>query len=295
MTEQVSTSAALSRLFSAGVFHELARFGRSPLFARLVIQAELGAAKESELNVGQVFDEAFEKLRKTGLRNEYVYRAALVRNVLMGTHSLTTASMLTEFRAATSKADLVILNGTATVYEIKSERDTLARLEKQVADYQKVFAKIFVIAGAEHVESIAQLVPERVGVMCLKRWNRISTVREAIDCPHLVDPVTVFESLRSNEAIQVLKTLGIKVPDVPNTRLRAELRQKFNHIEPSLLHRTMVTVLKKTRDLSSLSNFVGKLPFSLQAAALTYKVKQDHQNNLLAAVSAPIDEAMAWT
>ncbi|WP_323006440.1 sce7726 family protein [Pseudorhodobacter sp.] len=294
MTKQATVSAALSRLFSAGVFHELASVGRSPLFARLVEQSELGAIAGSALTVGEVFNEAFERLRKTNLRNEYVYRAALVRNILMGTHSLKTASMLTEFRAGKSKADLIILNGTATVYEIKSERDTLSRLEKQVTDYQKVFAKIYVIAGADHVEGISDLVPDRVGVMCLRRWNRISTIREAIDCPHLVEAAAVLGSLRSNEAASILKALDIKVPDVPNTRLRSALLTEFEALDPTLLHRTMVSVLKKTRDMSSLNDFVGSLPFSLQAAALTYKIKQGQQHNILAAVSSPMDVALTW-
>ncbi|MEI9986083.1 MAG: sce7726 family protein [Aliidongia sp.] len=53
---------------------------------------------------------------------------SVTQKILMGKHSLRTASMLNEFRAGSCKADLVILNGTATVYEIKSERDSLTRL-----------------------------------------------------------------------------------------------------------------------------------------------------------------------
>lgn len=76
----------------------------------------------SGATVGDVFDQAFEILKVAGQRDEYIYRAAISQKILMGTHSLRTASMLNEFRAGSSKADLVILNGTATVYEIKSER-----------------------------------------------------------------------------------------------------------------------------------------------------------------------------
>lgn len=291
---QATSTAALSRLFSAGVFQELAAYGRSPMFKRLVNDSGLLRDFEPDTTVGDIFNEAFEALRKSNIRNEYVYRAALVRNVLIGTHSLATASMLTEFRTGNSKADLVILNGTATVYEIKSERDSLVRLEKQVSDYQKVFAKIYVIAGADHIDGVANLVPDRVGIMCLKRWNRISIIRESIDCPHLVEPIAILESLRSNEAVLILNMLGREVPDVPNTKLRTALSMEFEKIEPATLHFAMVQVLKKTRDMSRLNDFVEAMPFSLQAAALTYKIKKPQQANIVSAVSSPICEALHW-
>src|SRR3546814_4003998 len=117
----------------------------------------------------------------------------------MGTHSLRTDSMLKEVRAGSCKADLVILNGTATVYEIKAERDSLARLANQIENYKRVFAKVNVIASEGHVEGVLTTVPDDVGVMCLSKRYRITTIREAVDCPARICPVTVFESLRSEE------------------------------------------------------------------------------------------------
>jgi hypothetical protein len=60
---------------------------------------------------------------------------------------------------------LAILNGTATVYEVKSERDSLTRLEKQLAAYVQVFACVYVIAADDHVDEVVSLTPKDVGVM----------------------------------------------------------------------------------------------------------------------------------
>ena len=80
--------------------------------------------------------------------------------------------MLSEFRAGTCKADLVILNGTSTVYEIKSERDSLVRLSNQVKNYKRVFAMVNVITSEGFVKSVCTTVPDDVGVMCLsKRYH----------------------------------------------------------------------------------------------------------------------------
>src|SRR4029453_5364083 len=98
-----------------------------------------------------VFDAAFAVLKKGGLRDEYIYKAALTHRVLLGKHSLKTASMLTEFRAGDCKADISILNGTTTVFEIKSERDSLTRLARQIENYKRVFASVFVIGGENYV------------------------------------------------------------------------------------------------------------------------------------------------
>src|SRR3546814_5194136 len=105
------------------VFREMAKKGRSGLFRRLIDQTDLIERAYPRATVGDTFDSAFDILKVAGHRDEYIYRAAISHKVLMGTHSLRTASMLNEFRAGSCKADLVILNGTATVYEIKSERD----------------------------------------------------------------------------------------------------------------------------------------------------------------------------
>ena len=103
----------------------MAAKGRSATFARLFSIAGIAEIIAPHATVGEGFDAAFTVLKTAGLRDEYVYRAAVTHKILMGTHSLKTASMLTEFRTGSSKADLVILNGTATVYEIKSERDSI--------------------------------------------------------------------------------------------------------------------------------------------------------------------------
>ena len=164
-----SQLSAISRLFSSAVIREMAAKGRSATFARLFSIAGIAEIIAPHATVGEGFDAAFTVLKTAGLRDEYVYRAAVTHKILMGTHSLKTASMLTEFRTGSSKADLVILNGTATVYEIKSERDSLSRLVAQIANYKMVFAAVNVIASEGHVKDVLDTVSSDVGVMRLAR------------------------------------------------------------------------------------------------------------------------------
>lgn len=295
MTPTPLQLSALSRLFSSSVFRELAKKGRSPLFTQLFCQTGLGCRPDRKQTVSSAFDAAFAVLRTSGIRDEYVYRAALTHNILLGRHSLNTASMLTEFRAGTSKADLAILNGTGTVYEIKSDRDSLSRLLSQIENYQKVFAKVYVIAGEAHVEDVISSTPKSVGVLSLVRWDRIRTVREAIEQPDQVCSETIFDSLRVAEARTILKNVGISVPDVPNTMLWATMRELFARLPARVAHEQMVQTLKRTRNLATLSSLVDRLPRSLQPAALSIKVRHVDHEKLVAAVRTPLSEALTWT
>ncbi len=294
METNASQLAAMARFFSSAVFRDLARSGQSPLFARLLRLTDIQPRCGGDATVGQAFESAFSVLKRVGHRHEYVYRAALTQRVLMGTHSLNTASMLTEFRAGTCKADLVILNGTATVYEIKSERDSLTRLANQVANYKKVFAKVYVIASTDHVGGVMKTVPPDVGVLELSSRHQISTVREADDLPGRICPATVLESLRAPEAAAILSRLGVPVPDVPNTLRHAAMRELFAKLEPEAVHIAMVQVLKKTRALAPLRDLIDRLPPSLHAAALSIQIRRADHERLVKAVSSKLDRAQAW-
>jgi hypothetical protein len=287
--------SALTRLFSAAVFREMAKKGRSGLFHRLLGQTDLTEHVGPDATVGDTFDSAFDILKIAGHRDEYIYRAAICQKVLMGTHSLRTASMLNEFRIGSCKADLVILNGTATVYEIKSERDSLARLANQIENYKRVFAKVNVIASEGHIEGVLDTIPDDVGVMCLSKRYQITPVREAVDCPARICPVTVFESLRMVEGIAILQAMGVTVPEVPNTQKHAAVRDLFAKLDPVVLHVEMVRTLKRTRDLAPLGDLVDRLPRSLQAAALSVSVRRSDHSRLIDAMATPLRAAMTWS
>ena len=297
MTPNPQQLSATSRLFSPTVFREMAVRGRSPAFSRLFKLSGLfgvGVCGEHD-TVKEGFEAAFKVLARIGLRDDYVYRAAIAEKVLLGKHSLNMASMLSEFRAGGSKADVVILNGTAEVYEIKSDRDSLSRLEDQVSDYEKVFASVNVITSEKHIDNVMQMVPGDTGIMCLTSRFQIEMVRDARDRPDRISPVTVLGSLRVNEAKMILEMLGEPFPDIPNTMQYAVLREIFAKQDPASVHRAMVATLKETRSLAALKNFIGRLPRSLHARALSARINRSGHGRLVEAVSTPLSEAALWS
>lgn len=286
--------AAVARLFSASLLKEMSQKGRSPLFSRLAKESGLANILAPSDPVRNIFDAAFSLLSRKKYRHEYVYKAAIAHKILLGVHSLETASMLSEFRVEGCKADIAILNGTSTVYEIKSERDRLDRLQNQVAAYRKAFANVNIITGENHRKEVLRNVPADVGVMLLTSRYQISTVREAVDAPERVVPEVVFNSLRLHESRQILGLLGIGVPDVPNTQMYREMRKLFVGLEATQVHAAMVKVLKKTRSLHQLRGLVESLPTSLHAAVLATPPRRRDHARLLDAMDLPIQEALNW-
>jgi len=285
--------SALSRMFSATVLKELAKCGRSPLLSGLIHESKFLDFKVSE-TVSDLYDNAFEFLKLASNRHEYVYKAVLTEKILLGVHSLNTACMMSEFRVGQCKADVVILNGTGTVYEIKSERDTLTRLSKQIEAYTNVFATVNVIVGENHLKNALNIVPDHVGVMLLSGRYKVSTIQEGIDDPSRTNPVKIFESIRIIEAEKILERMGIDIPIIPNTRKYKYLHNQFMQLDPIDTHLHMVGVLKETRNLTSLKELIGKLPKSLQSAALTTRLRKQDYSNLVNAMETPISKVVSW-
>src|ERR1700755_210395 len=63
-----------------------------------------------------------------------------------------------------ARADVAVLNGSLAGFEIKSDRDTLARLPNQAQIYGRVFDYVTIVVGAKHARSIRSSVPSFWGI-----------------------------------------------------------------------------------------------------------------------------------
>jgi hypothetical protein len=289
-----SQLAAAARMFSSVVVQELARQGTSRTFGRLLTESSLYKALSESEPISELFESAFALLTRKDFRYEYAYRAAVTHKILLGKHSLKTASMLSEFRVGTSKADLVILNGRSTVYEIKSERDNLDRLTAQLSSYFKVFSRVNIITSENHVDAVLSIVPPYAGVLLLNNRLKISTVRESEDHLKALCPLAVLDSLHRGEAFEVLHAFEVPIPEVPNTRVYAELQKIFSKLPPRELHKCMIGVLKETRSLLPLSELAGALPKSLKPLVFSTSIRQRDHDRLISSLTTPVSEALTW-
>lgn len=289
-----NVAALLARLFSPSLFREMARQGRSPLFSRLIRELIPMGICPSEMYVGEFFDSAFDVLKRADFRNEYVYKAAIAHKILLGRHSLKSAVMVNEFRVGNSKADAVIINGTSSVYEIKSERDSLSRLESQLSNYQKVFARVNVIVGQNHLESIISSISTDIGILLLSDRFQISTIREAVDVSHSTCSDAIFDAIRLDEAKKILALYGLPVPNVPNTKIVQALRQEFCKLSSEEAHEGMVQILKTTRSQVPLQSFLNEIPYSIRQIVLSSGLRKLDQARVINALNTSVSEALKW-
>lgn len=287
--------AAAARLFSASVIKSLAEAGVSPLFSRLVKEAGVAKSLLPHEPIKNVFEMAYRLLQEKSNRHEYVYKSAIAHKILLGKHSLRTATMLTEFRVGTSKADVVILNGTSTVYEIKSERDNLDRLESQLNDYKKVFARINIITGHSHLQHVLESTAQDVGILLLNDRFQISTIRESQNNVTQLCPIAIFESMNSKEALRILAKFKRPIPAVPNTLLHKALKEEFAQMDPQSLHDEMVSILKTSRKSDAAINHLCLLPKSLQAAAIAARLNPKNHIRLIESLDTPLRVALHWS
>jgi hypothetical protein len=63
------------------------------------------------------------------------------------------------------RVDVVHVNGLLRAYEIKSERDSLMRLPRQVAAFSRVFDEATAVIDRKHVDEVIQLVPAWWGLI----------------------------------------------------------------------------------------------------------------------------------
>ena len=225
-------------------------------------------------------------------RNEYIYKNAIARKVLLGIHSLNTASMLTELRAGACKADAVVLNGTSTVYEIKSAYDSMERLTRQIAAYQQVFDRINVITSNSQLDKVARVVSEDIGLVVLTDRYTISTVREPASFKRTVRPEVIFDSLRRNEYEQIIKEQFGEVPQVSNARMYQTCRELFSGLDPTKAHDSMVVVLKKRDNSKRLRDFILSVPESLTASSLSCKLGVAEQTRFSQLLNMPISRCL---
>lgn len=254
---------SLSRAFSPLVLNDLMRHGKSEYLSEVVSHSGFGARIDLSQSLRGFFDDLFNHLSEHYC-SEYIYKNALAEQMYLGKH-FEDSHMLTELRVGPCKADVVILNGTSTVYEIKSDLDSLERLDSQISAYTSFFDQINVISSLSQVEKLQTQLSKEIGIMALGPKNAIEVIRKPQSNKSHVEPSVIFDTLRKNEYLRIIRENFGSVPDVPNTRIHQACSDLFCELAPEAAHDAMLGALKR-RGNKRLRDFVSRAPTSLKAS-----------------------------
>lgn len=215
--------------------------------------------KENREIIGDIY-----KYLNKYYRNEYFYKNTLLNKLLLGKHSLNTTTAINEIPINKSKADFILINGKAVVYEIKTGLDSFERLESQIEDYFKAFVNVYVVTCEENYEKLNSILNnDNVGIYILTNRNTLSKKREAKDYYSKLDYKTMFDILRKNEFENILLEHYGELPNTTQFKYYDECFKLFKNIEKKLVYRYMFLELKKRVKVNK-ENFNKFIPYELR-------------------------------
>lgn len=269
-----------SSFFSAAVLRPVLDGSPAPRANDLTSRLQDGLELGQHATNGAVVDAAYEVLCRN-YRTEYFYRNLIVNKIFVGRHRASNCALIPEFRVHESVADCVLVNGEATVYEIKTEFDSPEKLQRQLASYYRAFTIVNVVAHKRNVERYLTILDASpVGVISVNSRQRLSQARPATKNTTSLDVKTMFDSLRLNEVTAILDRATGGVPDVPNGLRYGAFLDRATEIPPTIFHDEMRRELKgrATQNCRSLMLDRTLLPLSALLAQLDPSDQQ--QENL---------------
>ena len=288
-SSQLST---LGSLFSRSIIEEFARLGRSPRFIRILDESQLLRELEPHTLVSEIFDKVYEILRSDNYLHEYIYKNTIARKILLGRHNLNTATMLSEFRVANRKADLVIINDESTVYEIKTDLDNLERIGSQIEAYTKLFDRVYVVTSPNKLSTIIELIPPEIGVLILNKRLTLSEIRTAQDNSHNIDHKVVYDALRLDEISEILTINKRPLARVSNAHRRSTYIQEFMNIPKDQLGEAVCKALRRTRSKSHMQSAINLVPKSLLGLSLSLRLTRYNISTLICGLATPIKKLL---
>lgn len=254
----------LNRIFTRNMLRCFIEGKENKVYSSVVRRYTSDSAQK---NNGKLISEIYGEL-KNNYRNEYFYKNTLLNKLLLGVHSVNTTTALTEVAVGKSKADFVLINGKAVVYEIKTELDNLERLTSQISDYYKAFDHVAVVTyenNLEQLEKVLDGIDKPVGIYVLRRNGKLGTIRKPRRYVDDLNKEIIFKLLRKNEYEQILAQQYGYLPEVTQFKYYSVCKKMFLEIPAEESYILVLRALKNRMCLEK-EEFV-KIPYELKFLA----------------------------
>jgi hypothetical protein len=120
--------------------------------------------------------------------------------------------ILPEFGCKGARIDVAVVNGALHGFEIKSDSDSLARLDGQVGQYSRIFDFVTLICGQKLISAASHAVPEWWGLKLARMENgevQLDEVCKPRQNPSQ-DKASLVRMLWKDEALSCLRRKKIK-------------------------------------------------------------------------------------
>lgn len=151
-----------------------------------------------------------------------------------------------------SRADFIAINGDSKSFEIKSNLDSLVRIEKQANDYSKIFEYNYVVVGERHLHKIKDILPDHYGIWMLNNRNSIKKFSNASISPYLDE----FEQLKLFTKKELRKNFN--TVDIP------KILKENSAFEINLILKKVLKMRYQKRWNFLITNYDEILPMNMQ-------------------------------
>ncbi len=256
---EFTSSILLNRFFTRNTFKQLLSENENSAYSAVIRRY---IADDTSMTNGECISEIYHYL-KTNYQNEYYYKNTLLNKLLLGVHNPRTTTALTEVPVGSSKADFILINGKAVVYEIKTALDNLDRLNGQIKDYYRAFSRVVVVTSEEKYDEISRKLHDSpAGICLLTKKGTLSTRKEPVEyCDDLSNSV-MFKILRKKEYEHILLKLFGLLPDVSQFEYYRACKILFESLSTDVAYDLFLQALKlRTKiDIAEYS----KVPYELK-------------------------------
>lgn len=224
--ENIDTLRSLSQLFSASHFSKIVRDDDQKY-----IKKKIRKHFQSSATYNEIFSFLYSELQ-TKYRSEYFYKNALLNELIIKKYSLNTTTILNEFPIGGSIADFILLNGKVRIYEIKTDLDSLDKLDKQIKDYVQFANEVYIVTSSKHTEKIIdKYTNSNIGIIEFTNKNTLKEIKLAKSNFQFFNHLTIFKTLRKNEYLEIINDKFGFIPEVPNTLIFKECLELVKTID----------------------------------------------------------------
>lgn len=225
----------------------------------------------------EIISEIYELMANTH-RCEYVYQNTLLNMLLLSVSDDAQQTALTQLPISKSRADFIIINDSATVYEIKTELDTFERLNTQLNNYFKAFNRVCVVTSEnKYQNAVKALANTPVGIYVLDGQNHISERmhKEPVEDNSKLEHVALFKLLRKTEYENILKQYFNALPAAKPVFYYNACLDLFRQIPILNAHAMVMSELRKRNIIKNIDTF-NRVPYALKSLAyFSYNTKKN--------------------
>ena len=242
---------------------------------------------DGEVKNENVISEIYQYLGSS-YRNEYFYKNTLLNKLIISVHRLKTTTALTEVPVAKSKADFIMINGKAVVYEIKTELDTFERLETQLRDYYKAFDHVCVVTSESQAEDLlTKLNDSPTGIYVLTNKNTIKRLKEPEQCRVNLEKEQIFKILNKPEYENLIKNARKDLPCVTPVNYYRECKRIACELSIEELYGLFLKELKKRNRIDTID--FNQIPYALRFLVYFSKFQKPQLEILNEYLSKPFE------